>query len=277
LLLSPAGYAWNAAGHRQIAALAWEAMSAGSRQKVAALLRQHPDYPRWRQRQQRSAPTINPDYGVFLEASTWADEIRGDARFHGPRDTPTPRLPGFPDMLRHSNWHYRDVEGGEIDRRLKKLAATLATGDRAARIYALPWLIHLVGDIHQPLHCGGRNDRGGNQTTVFVPARKKRREMSLHRYWDTLPGHAGQRGKALETALNTLRRLPQPSRVEAVGDVNRWYSESRALLSRQVYPPRPRISADFQKQAEAAAALRIRAAGHRLGRWLDRLLQGASP
>jgi hypothetical protein len=274
LFLSPAGYAWNAAGHRQIAALAWEEMSAGSRQKVAALLRQHPDYPRWRQRQQKNAPTNDPDYGVFLEASAWADEIRGDRRFHGPNDAPPPRLPGFPDMLQHSNWHYRDAKGGEIDSRLKKLAAMLSTGDHAAKIYALPWFIHLVGDIHQPLHCGGRNDRGGNRTTVFVPTQKKRREISLHRYWDDLPGPSGQRGKRLEAAVDKLRRLPPPSRVEVVGDVDRWYSESRALLSRQVYPPRKRISADFQKQSEETATLRLSAAGRRLGRWLDRLLAG---
>ncbi|MDR1887836.1 MAG: S1/P1 nuclease [Zoogloeaceae bacterium] len=272
LLLSPASHAWNAAGHRQIAALAWEEMSEASRRKAADLLRQHPDYPRWRQRQQKNDPTGDPDYGVFLEASTWADEIRGDARFYGGRDTPTPRLPGFPDMRRHSEWHYRDAEGGVIDSSLKKLAADLGRGNRAAKIYALPWLIHLVGDIHQPLHCGGRNDRGGNQTMVIPPARSKHSAMTLHRYWDNLPGASRQHGKYLEAVLNDLRRLPPLSNAEPVGDVNRWYSESRALLAQQVYPPRRKISAAFHKHAETVAALRIRAAGQRLGRWLDRLL-----
>jgi hypothetical protein len=272
LLLSSASYAWNGAGHRQIAALAWEEMSAASRQKVADLLRAHPDYSKWQQRQQKNDPKGNPDYGVFLEASTWADEIRGDARFYGTKDAPTPRLSGFPDMRRHSDWHYRDAEGGAIDSGLKKVAADLATGNRAAKIYALPWLIHLVGDIHQPLHCGGRNDRGGNKRMVINPQRPKRPEMSLHQYWDDLPGPHWQRGKYLEAALTRLRRLPPPASTESVGDVNRWYSESRALLAKQVYPPRKKISAAFQKHAEEVAALRISAAGRRLGRWLDRLL-----
>ncbi|MDR3053954.1 MAG: S1/P1 nuclease [Zoogloeaceae bacterium] len=272
LLLPSASHAWNGAGHRQIAALAWEEMSAENRQKVAALLRQHPDYPRWRQRQQKNDPKGDPDYGVFLEASTWADEIRGDTRFYGAKDAPTPRLNGFPDMRRHSDWHYRDAGGGNIDSALKKLASDLAHGNRAAKIYALPWLIHLVGDIHQPLHCGGKNDRGGNQTTIINPARSKRPEMSLHKYWDDLPGPHWQRGKYLSDALNKLRRLPPPSQAEPVGDVNRWYSESRELLAKQVYPPRKKISAAFQKHAETVAAQRVSAAGRRLGRWLNRLL-----
>lgn len=272
LLLSPVSHAWNGAGHRQIAALAWEAMSAASRQKAADLLRQHPDYPRWLKRQQKNAPAANPDYGVFLEASTWADEMRGDARFYGAKDAPTPRLSGFPDMRRHSDWHYRDAGGGNIDGALKQLANDLKRGDRAAKIYALPWMIHLVGDIHQPLHCGGKNDRGGNGMTIINPARSKHPEMSLHKYWDDLPGPHWQHGKYLEAALTKLRPLPMPSNAEAVGDINRWYAESQALLEKQVYPPRKKISAAFQKRADEVANLRIRAAGKRLGRWLERLL-----
>lgn len=247
-------------------------MSASSRQKAADLLRQHPDYPRWLKRQQKNAPTAHSDYGVFLEASTWADEMRGDARFYGTKDAPTPRLPGFPDMRRHGDWHYRDAGGGNIDGALKKLASDLAQGNRAAKIYALPWLIHLVGDLHQPLHCGGKNDRGGNGTSVINPARSKHPEMSLHKYWDDLPGPHWQRGKYLEAALTKLRRLPPPAHTEPVGDINRWYAESRELLAKQVYPPRKKISPAFQSHAEKIADLRIRAAGRRLGRWLDKLL-----
>ncbi|MDR1350281.1 MAG: S1/P1 nuclease [Zoogloeaceae bacterium] len=270
LVLPSASHAWNAAGHRQIAALAWEVMTPTTRRQAVALLRQHPDYPRWRKRQQEN----DPDYGIFLEASIWADEIRGDRRFYGGRDAPTPRLPCFPDMQRHGDWHYRDPGGGEIDSRLARFAHDLAHGARAEKIYALPWLLHLVGDIHQPLHTGGRNDRGGNQFYVRVPAAKRKKPQTLHGYWDDLPGPSGQRGAALKSRADFLRRLPSPSSAEAVGDIRRWYDESRTLIAREVYPPRrdATLDANFHRRAQHHADLRLRAAGARLGRWLNYLL-----
>jgi hypothetical protein len=269
LLLPGAGHAWNAAGHRQIAALAWEEMTPAARRQATALLRWHPDYARWQKRQRES----DPDYGVFLEASVWADEIRGDRRFYEEgKDAPTPRLPGFPDMRRHGGWHYRDQGGGEIDTRLAQLAHDLVHGARAAKIYALPWLLHLVGDIHQPLHTGGRNDRGGNQFYVRTPFAK--RLQTLHGYWDDLPGPSGQRGAALARRLADLRRLPPLSSAETVGDIRRWYEESRALIAREVYPQKrgATLDASFHRRAQRHADLRLRAAGQRLGRWLNYLL-----
>ncbi|MDR2626376.1 MAG: S1/P1 nuclease [Zoogloeaceae bacterium] len=273
LLLSPcAGHAWNAAGHRQIAALAWEEMTPATRRQATDLLRQHPDYARWRKRQREK----DPDYGVFLEASVWADEIRADPRFYDEKKgSPTPRLPGFPDMRRHGDWHYRDAGGGEIDTRLAQLAHDLLHAQRAAKVYALPWLLHLTGDIHQPLHTGGRNDRGGNQFYVRVPSSAKRAKLqTLHAYWDDLPGPSGQRGAALAHRLAFLRRLPPPSSVEAVGDIRRWFAESHALIAREVYPPTrgATLDANFRRRTQSLAAQRLRAAGQRLGRWLNYLL-----
>ncbi|MDR0672489.1 MAG: S1/P1 nuclease [Zoogloeaceae bacterium] len=262
-------HAWNAAGHRQITALAWEEMTPAARRQATALLRQHPDYARWRDRQREN----DPDYGVFLEASVWADEIRGDRRFYDAgKEAPTPTLPGFPDMRRHSDWHYRDQGGGEIDTRLAQLAHDLVFGMRALKVYALPWLAHLAGDIHQPLHTGGRNDRGGNQVYVRAPFMKRKRLQTLHGYWDDLPGQSGQHGASLARRLDSLRHLPSPASTEAVGDIRHWYEESRALIDRVAYPEDALIDADFHRRAQHYANLRLRAAGKRLGRWLNYLL-----
>ncbi|MDR3157931.1 MAG: S1/P1 nuclease [Zoogloeaceae bacterium] len=271
LVLPCASHAWNAAGHRQIAALAWEEMTPATRRQATALLRQHPDYARWRNRQREN----DPDYGVFLEASVWADEIRADPRFYDEKKgSPMPRLPGFPDMRRHGGWHYRDAGGGEIDTRLAQLAHDILHGQRAAKTYALPWLLHLTGDIHQPLHTGGRNDRGGNQFHVRAPSAKREKLQTLHAYWDDLPGPSGQRGASLARRLAFLRRLPPLSSVESVGDIRRWFAESRALIARDVYPQTrgATLDANFRRRAQYLAAQRLRAAGQRLGRWLNYLL-----
>ncbi|MCX8144795.1 MAG: S1/P1 nuclease [Azovibrio sp.] len=272
LLLPFAAPAWNGAGHRLVAALAWQEMRPAARERASELLRRHPDYARWRQRQQEA----DVDYGVFQEASTWPDDIRRDPRFHDWDEPPTPRLPGFPDMLRQRHWHYLDraaAEPGEIDTRLLTLANTLAHGKVADQVYALPWFLHLVADLHQPLHTGGRDDRGGNAFTIENPYAPRQPFMSLHRYWDDLPGPPWLRGRSLDQALQRHIALPPP----AQGDVADWLAESQALLAGPVYPNAqgsllPLVTPAFHRRAQAIAAARLAAAGRRLGRWLDQLL-----
>ena len=146
--------AWNSAGHRLIASIAWDQLDEQTRFAVTELLRQHPDYERW---------IKNDNYGdagrtAFIEASTWPDEIRQDKRFFNPgNEAPTPALPGFPDMQRHRDWHYvnrpldnpdRPAASGLLDKQLPALASIVGSPARSAteRSYALPWLIHLTGD-----------------------------------------------------------------------------------------------------------------------------------
>ncbi len=274
LLLPLPAEAWNAAGHRLVAALAWQEMQPQTRERVSALLRQHPDHARWLKRQQEPH---DPAYGVFQEASTWPDEIRSDPRFHDADEPPTPLLPGFPNMLRQTHWHYRDEPGvrseGEIDTRLEWLARELASGRAAGQVHALPWLLHLVADLHQPLHTGGRGDRGGNDFEIENPFNPKKPFMSLHAYWDDLPGPPWLRGKYLDEPLRRLAALERAPQ----GDVALWLEESREWLARQVYPDTPGtllplVTPEFHRRAQAIADARLAAAGRRLGRWLDQLL-----
>lgn len=269
--------AWNAAGHRLTTALAWQHMDPGTRLRVVTLLRQHPDAGRWLKRQLEA----DPDYGLFQEASTWADEIRRDPRFHDADEPPTARLAGFPNMLRQQQWHYGEAAKpgqsrarGSIATSLEQLAHDLAQGSQATQVYALPWLLHLVADIHQPLHTGGRNDRGGNAFEIENPYNPKKPFMSLHAYWDGLPGPSWMRGRQLARALVPLAVLPPP----AQGNPAAWLAESRALID-QAYPTThgsllPLVTPEFEHQSRQLAQARLAAAGVRLGRWLNQLLPG---
>ncbi|MDR2678178.1 MAG: S1/P1 nuclease [Zoogloeaceae bacterium] len=281
--LSLPASAWNAGGHRLIAARAWQEMTPQTRNAVTALLRQHPDYARWQARQRET----KVDYGVFLEASTWADDIRHDPRFHDDDQPATPLLPGFPDMQRHSHWHFRDSPAenrkrkkpkGEIDLRLMTLAKALQTGNSTHRVYALPWIIHLVADLHQPLHAAGRFDGGGNGFMVENPyTTGKQHFMSLHAYWDGLLAPPWLRGKPLAEALRRLAAFPAPIQ----GEVARWATESRDWVARPgaVYPEEKpkaavtRITPEFHQRARALADRRAAEAGIRLGRWLNQLVR----
>ena len=272
LLFACQASAWNAAGHRLVATIAWQQMSPGTRNHAAALLSRHPDYERWLEKARSSNPAA-----IFAEAATWPDDIRGDPRFYDEeRDAATPPLPGMADTARHKRWHYVDLDhqgrrdGGEADLQIERLARVLRHGEHDELAYALPWLLHLVADIHQPLHVGHAEDDGGNGFEIENPFNKRLPFSSLHTYWDDLPGPPWLRGQRLEKLVQRLlAEYPAPTQ----GTVALWRGESHRLLA-EAYPDAvgsllPIVSEDFNQRARAIANQRLVAAGYRLGRLLD--------
>lgn len=293
ILAGAPAHAWNAAGHRLTAAIAWQQLPDDVRERIGKLLTAHPDHERWLARQ-KGVPHA---YAAFVEASTWADDIRRDARFYDDDAAPTETLTGFPDMARHTRWHYVDqplfaprgvhIAGdGELHLQLARLQASVADAARApaARAYALAWLIHLVGDAHQPLHTVSRiddehrSDEGGNRLWVENPFHPRLREMSLHAYWDDLPGPPWLRGERLERrARRLVERFPasaaHPSPASGLGD---WLAEGRSLAQTVVYADLdgevPTISERYHERAQRVADERIVTAGRRLAQLLKTLL-----
>ena len=290
LLLPLPASAWNAAGHRLSALIAWQQLDETTRERISRVLALHPDHERWLARAKDGAPEL----AVFLEASTWPDEIKGDERFYDAgKDEATPLLPGFPDMARHRHWHYIDrpighpdrqhATDGELDRQLERLANTIGSrksSDRQ-RAYALPWLIHLVADAHQPLHvvsrydAKGRGDEGGNHQIIRHPFHPRLSLMKLHAYWDDLAGPPWLRGRYLERAASALVAAhppPPPS-----GGLQRWIDESWEIAREDAYPPGeetvPTLTADFHQNAQSIARRRIAEAGYRLATLLHSLFR----
>lgn len=272
--LPPPVFAWNAAGHRLVAAIAWQRMSVSAQAFVADALAAHPDYGRWRDKAKGDAAA------VFAEAATWPDDIRDDPRFYDDtRETPTPPFPGMPDTARHKPWHYVDLDArgrvvhGELDRQVERLGSLLrSTGKKAEIAYALPWLAHLIADIHQPLHVGRDGDEGGNAVEIENPFNKRLPFTRLHTYWDDLPGPPWLRGKRLEErATRLIERHPAPDQ----GNVRQWRDESHRLLA-DAYPTSngtllPTVNEEFQQKTRAIADRRIVEAGFRLGLLLNEI------
>jgi len=295
LILPWPALAWNAAGHRLVASIAWEQLDRQTRIEVSELLRKHPDYMRWLKR----VGDGDADRVAFIEASTWPDDIRQDKRFYSAGvDAPTPTLPGFPDMERRRNWHYvnrplddmrkdpapkqarSDPVSGLLDQQLLALAKILGTPGAPAseRSYALPWLIHLCGDAHQPLHTSirldadGQWDRLGNGVNVFNPFNPRKNSTTLHAFWDDLPGPPWLRGERLDAVsriLSTRYSRPTPSTSA------QWIDESWRLARDSAYPPGddkvPTIGAEFYDNAREIADRRITQAGYRLADLLNEL------
>lgn len=110
----------------------------------------------------------------------------------------------WPDFIRHDRpesapWHFVDIpfdavrydakrdckDGQCVVEAVERFATVLANTNATfvTRNEALRFLIHFVGDLHQPLHCAERNgDRGGNLRTMTIPGEKK--AGNLHKVWD---------------------------------------------------------------------------------------------
>ena len=111
-------------------------------------------------------------------ASTWMDKIKSDPAYDHTHDWHWVTIP--------NGMTYKETEknpNGDLINTLRTIINELKSGSLSAEEERenLKMLIHLVGDIHQPLHVGNGNDRGGNETEVewFYE------ESNLHRLWDT--------------------------------------------------------------------------------------------
>lgn len=282
--------AWNGAGHRLAASIAWDCLDSGERQMAADLLRAHPDREHWLVKS-RYYRDDSPDYVLFVEASTWADDIRHDPRFEGNNDIPA--LAGFPDMAQHRDWHYdnlvlsgkpRHPEDGQLTERIRILSTQLGDKRRSPeqQAYALVWLLHLVADIHQPLHVvsrynqEGKGDEGGNSLAVYDPSNPRHPYINLHAYWDDLPGPPWLRGKHLRQTVEEIRSdCPAADRNDLAPEA--WRDESFRLARDHLYPANqestPTLDGEYRDKAHSIANRRVAQAGTRLANLLHFMLK----
>lgn len=217
--------AWNRTGHKAIALIAYSKMNPVARRRVDALLRAHPDYARFVE----GVPGTPQDQArsAFLAASIWPDNIRNDPRFFDDNAQPTPPLAGFPDMGRHQMWHYIDIpfsnDGTPVPdsppspnavTQISEFRKTIADARIPAsiRAYQLSWLLHLIGDVHQPLHCATRfqAEQRDKETNRFVPDQGGNLVLlengrTLHAYWDGLLGDSDDEKSVAALAKDLMK------------------------------------------------------------------------
>lgn len=308
--LSMNASAWDSVGHRLSVGVALQFLEGQTREQLLDLLRAHPRYqqdfvsamPGSVQRGTEQARAL----WLLGQAAAWPDIARGLAE---------------PERERYNrpHWHYTDgawVRGratGQgnvyVDRSpfpdLQGLAATQVRSEReasnivtaldynarlfsdasrpqSARAVALCWLLHLLGDLHQPLHTGSLfssslfddGDRGGNGIRIG--------RSNLHAVWDRALREAGVEAE-LPGLIDRARELPS---VEDSADWTAWLQESRELLHRDVYdgsllgairraerqeenlPPQT-LSDDYRRRMQALARERLAVAGLRIAAWLN--------
>lgn len=274
--------AWGNEGHKAIALIAYRHLTPSVRHKVDRLL--HLDKDR----------RTRPD---FASRATWADRYR-DSDYNSTRK--------HYDLT--FRWHFVDLELHHPDLaracfghpppavpasagpakacvvdRINAFAHELRTLPFGSheQIVAFMFLLHLVGDVHQPLHAADNHDHGGNDVLVLFGRHVVGR--SLHSYWDTTV--VKQLGATpRKVAAVAQRRFGARCHQWMSGTPADWAWESYAIARHMVYrlgrPVRDRhghlayrLTQWYRQQAAQVAAEQIEKAGCRLAMVLNRSLR----
>jgi hypothetical protein len=247
LALRPApAWPWGCTGHQTIALIAAQHLSPAGRARVDAIL----DGAKLAPTLRRLCPA--PALGRLADLSTWADDVRGERPETGP-------------------WHYVDIPRGApetsfatlcepprgcivsaLEAELRALRSTSTPAPRRAE--ALLFVVHLIADLHQPLHCITNGDRGGNCVPVESfgrrprprvdarhPARDEDYDPNLHAVWD---GDLVERRRGDASVESYARRLDQrfadQARSWQTGDVPAWARETHRMADAVAYGRLPR-------------------------------------
>jgi hypothetical protein len=270
-------FAWGDLGHQVTALIAYRHLNPAARATLDALLASDTD------------PLTPPD---FASRASWADRYRSTHR-------------------ETAAWHYVDIEIDQPDisaacyrypalsagqtasvgpaedcvvDKIEEFAAELqapATSP-AERLLALKFLLHFVGDLHQPLHASDHHDRGGNCVTLSPSPDGE--VNNLHAYWDvTVINALGTNAEQIAAALDAAITPDEVTRWNQ-GTVRAWAMEVFQLSVKDAYslkalptcsaPGSIALTAAYQAQARIDAAEQIKKAGIRMAGLLNQALGG---
>jgi hypothetical protein len=271
-------FAWGDEGHEIVALVAQSFLEPDVRKRVTALL---------------AADTDSLTAHDIASAATWPDKFR-DANVNGSR-------------AKTSQWHFVDIEidAPNLDQacfnhpkipagttaadgpaadcvvdKIQEFASELAdpSTDLEEQVVALKFVLHFVGDLHQPLHSSDDNDRGGNNKRVSAAGIKA---GNLHHFWDT--EFVDQLGPDAKTiASDLIGHITKDQQVQwQAGGPTEWAQESFKLAQDDAYGQLPapntrgsfQLTDDYVTTATNDVALQLSKAGVRLAMILNQALR----
>jgi len=209
--------AWGSEGHRVIAEIAEQYLDPSTRSQVRELL-------------------AIENSSSLASVSTWADQIRQQRRASAP-------------------WHYVDIQIADktydaardceanncLIAKLEEFIVVLGdrNADSARKLEALKFVVHLVGDLHQPFHVADNHDRGGNEVSVTFNGRK----TNLHALWDTGLLAPVVQGDERAYALSLARSLNSDEITSwRAGSITDWANDTHEVAVRTVYGSLPHVA-----------------------------------
>ena len=243
--------AWGPEGHDLVARIAEAQLTPAARARIAEIL--------------------GPN-ATMASVSSWADQVRRQRSASGP-------------------WHYVDIpiDKPHFDRKrdcakddcvvaqieLEKAALRNPATAADARREALMFLIHFIGDMHQPLHSSDNKDKGGNDVhVVFFD-----RSGNLHGTWDS--GLLGRLGKEDDLFPVLLKEAEAHAKDWSKGNPRKWSEEAHREAQKTVYGKLPKaepgaavtLGADYEQAADPLVRVQIEKAGDRLAHTLNEIFK----
>jgi hypothetical protein len=242
--------AWNDRGHMIIAAKAWRHLTPETKTAVKALLKHNPRYSSW----VAGLPSASRSRAAFIRAATWPDYIKSAPGYvkTSISNAKSTRNIGYDDCLQHRYWHYKDLPFSSdgtptfqapepnAETQIRTFMAVLAdpTVSNDIKSYDLAWLLHLVGDVHQPLHATQRfiatatdGDGGGNDVKVCLTTQCNG-GSALHSFWDGAFGD----NETLSSVISFASQMFTPSEQNSSNlDPTAWFQESFEIAKAKVY------------------------------------------
>lgn len=284
-------FAWDEAGHKISAYIAWQHMRPEVREQVIKILLAAPE--------DSQISAFYTVYGTrndeirkreyFMFTATWADVVRD-------RNIAT-RFKNY----HKGNWHYADAfwtrkdgkveylpapeDGGQALDRLKEFDAMIrGRANDSQKAVAIAWLEHIIGDLHQPLHTSARvtdstpkGDQGGNLFLLTPQGTPRDKQENLHWYWDSIVTRNFPNTKN-ECEANYLDPLAEAFMKNypyekmksklAEGKFEEWVKDSLTVAQNNVFSADLKQfeipSAAYKKKAYAVAEERLTLAGYRM-------------
>jgi len=237
--------AWGSQGHYQVGRVALEAVDETAKAQIQALLG-------------------SIDNETINSACNWPDQFRETPE--GASSAPQHYV-NIPHWAREYERERDCPDGLCVTEAIKKYAAQLAdpARDPDTHWHAFAWLCHLVGDLHQPLHAGYRDDRGGNNREIIYQGEK----ADLHQFWDRLLIQ-----ERLDSSGGWQVSLPgfYLGTVEdawSLSETDDWTNESHELVGWAAYPSTTEIQPRFAERSWLLIQNQWLKAGSRLARILN--------
>lgn len=284
-LSAPASaWAWTRPGHMVSAAIAWDEIAErrpALLAEIGPMLSAHPDRGPFQVAIDRTTG-LEQARRQFLECARWPDDARGTTFDHPSWHVALRPVDGEGAPRERSD----DIQGEAIEAfalAFKTLSSPLAGADQ--RSQALCWVLHIGGDIHQPLHAAQlfssrfpKGDGAGGRQFVRDPMTGE--PISLHWLWDDSVHRSGLVAEVDARAADLRRRLPRASLPEArkpgtAADLPAWIAEESYPLARDLaYGDKPAsgteaataqpVAPEHWARLQAAAERRLTIAGYRL-------------
>lgn len=244
LLCSVSVFGWGQTGHRISGEIAEQFLTEEAKTAIKAL--------------------IGPE--SLAEASTYADEMRS-APDEFWQKTANPYH--YVTLKNDPHYHSSDCPPqGDAVSALNSFTATLRNPDssREDKQLALRFIVHIIGDLHQPLHVSSaaRQDKGGNMIKVSF----FRDDSNLHRVWDSALIDHQQLSYSEFAGWLSNKITAEQAKEWSVTKPEVWIHES-ATLRASVYPERPELSWQYIYDHTPTVKLRLQQAGVRIAAYLN--------